>query len=94
MVCVNPFAINASIFGPALAGAVNRSGLCIRSSHRVVPANVMAVAGATLSTLTFDDTESQSPVALISSLSYFATSAISLSYDITTNARLYTPWGM
>ena len=82
-----PVAIRASTLGPAVAGAVNRLESCIRSSHCVVPANVIAVAAATLFRVLLT-TASQSPVAVIPSRSRFATRGSSLSYDITNMALL------
>ena len=67
-----------------------RSASWNRSSHRVVPAKVIAVAAATPARV-FDTTESQSPVAVIPSRSVLATRANSLSLLITSIARLNTP---
>ena len=87
-----PFAISASTLGPALAGAINLSASCIRSSHCAVPAKVIAVAAATPARV-LETTASQSPVLVIPSRSYLAINGNSLSKESTKKPLLNTPCG-
>ena len=62
--------MSASTFGPAFAGAMNRSWPWNLSSHCVVPANVIGLVLCPISC-------SQSPLAVMPSLSYLPMSALS-----------------